>query len=298
MSNFQFNRFASVHFEGETGVVDIFELRVGFKVVKTYMGFPSQATIYLYNLNTEFMKAVVSKRYSKVTLNAGYIGNDTTLFAGEIKNARITRQGVDTVFTIYATDSGRAWERSTFSKTYDTGVAIRLMLQDLISSMEGVTEGDINAADGFPQKEVEVFSGASHKSMQRLAEDYNFDWTINNGVLDIAVRQRVLEPDNIVIVSAATGMIGSPTTTEIGVDVKVLMNPFMIPFRQLEVTGVRIFDIKMGNLFFRDGLPSTVNGLFKMREVIHKGDTRALDWYTEVVAVDVNREARRVRVGN
>lgn len=298
MSNFQFNRTASVEFAGETAegaftTVSVRELRIRFRVRKTLMGYPSQATIEIFNLGQKVMNAVINRRYGEITLNAGYVGNDTTVFKGQIKNGRISRQGTDTIFTVFATDGGRAWERATFSKTYDTGVSIRLMLSDLIGSFPDIIEGDIEAADGFEQKEVENFSGATHKSLQRLADDYNFDWIVNEGVLDIVPRQRILDPTNIIKISAATGLIGSPTTTEIGVDMKVLINPFMIPARQIELSGVKAFNIAMGNLFFRQGLPSTVNGLFKLRDIIHKGDTRSNDWYSEVVTVDVDREARK-----
>ena len=76
-------------------------------------------------------------------------------------------------------------------------------------------------------------------------------------------------------------MIGSPTITELGADVRTLMNPRLNPYRAVQITTPDA-EINVGNLFFRTKVPTLGTGLFRINKVIHTGDTRGNDWTSAI----------------
>ena len=130
-------------------------------------------------------------------------------------------------------------------------------------------------------------SGSSKDIMDSFAEEYNFDWNIQDGEILITPTDDVLLPDEAVLVTSATGMIGSPTITEIGTNVVTLLNPKLLPNKAYKVESVGV-DIELGNLFFREIPKTTAEGLYKIQEVIFKGDSREGDWISSVKGKVVN----------
>jgi len=96
-----------------------------------------------------------------------------------------------------------------------------------------------------------------------------------------------LEGDEAVLVNAATGMLGSPTVTEIGADVMTLLNPRMLPNKAFKIESVNT-DIQLGNLFFRNVKRTNAEGTYKIQEVTFKGDSREGEWTSAVKGRIIN----------
>ena len=69
--------------------------------------------------------------------------------------------------------------------------------------------------------------------------------------------------------------------TEIGADVTTLLNPSLLPNRAFLIESVNA-DVTIGNLFFRNIKRTTAEGLYKIQEVVFKGDSRDGDWLSSV----------------
>jgi len=127
----------------------------------------------------------------------------------------------------------------------------------------------------------QVLSGSSKDIMDNFAEEYGFSWSIQDGEIIITPEQEPLEGDEAVLVTAATGMIGSPTITEIGVDVTTLLNPRLLPNRGFIIESINA-EVTIGNLFFRNVKRTTAEGFYKIQEVVFRGDSRDGDWLSSV----------------
>jgi len=113
--------------------------------------------------------------------------------------------------------------------------------------------------------------------MDQFAKEYGFDWSIQDGEVITNPIGSIVGENESILIGASTGMIGSPTITEIGVDVTTLLNPRLLPNRPFQIVS-RTGDIQIGNLFFRDVKRTEAEGLYKIEEVIFKGDSREGDW--------------------
>lgn len=271
--------------DGEARVIK--GLRINFEITKSVLSFPNLCRLNIYNPNEDTL-AALQKKFTKIIINVGYEGDVRLLFKGEIRNVFQNRAGVDRLITIYAGDGERDWQNATFNKTFTENVTISSAIEEVLKSFEEVTVGVVN---GLPQAadklRGQTLSGSSKDILDQFAEEYGFDWSIQDGEVIITPIESPLEGDEAVLVNAATGMIGSPTVTEVGADVTTLLNPRMLPNKAFKIESVNA-DIQLGNLFFRNIKRTTAEGTYKIQEVTFKGDSREGDWISSVKGRIIN----------
>jgi hypothetical protein len=271
--------------DGDARVIK--DLRINFEITKSILSFPNLCRLNIYNPNEDTLAALQNK-FTKIVLNAGYEGDVKLLFKGEVRNVFQNRAGVDRLITVYAGDGERDWQNATFNKTFTENVTISAAIEEVLKSFEEVTVGVVNGLPQVADKlRGQTLSGSSKDILDQFAEEYGFDWSIQDGEVIITPVESPLEGDEAVLVNAATGMIGSPTVTEIGADVTTLLNPRMLPNRAFQIESVNA-DIQLGNLFFRDVKRTTAEGTYKIQEVTFKGDSREGDWVSSVKGRIVN----------
>jgi len=256
-------------------------LRVNFEITKSILSFPNLARITLYNPNQDTLSALEEK-YTRIVLNAGYEGDLRLLFKGDVRNVFQTKTGRDRLLTIYSGDGEKSWQNATFNKTLSESLSFSSAIQEVLKTFSDVNIGTLQ---GLPQvadkMRGQVLSGSSKDIMDNFAEEYGFSWSIQDGEIIITPEQEPLEGDEAVLVTAATGMIGSPTITEIGVDVTTLLNPRLLPNRGFIIESINA-EVTIGNLFFRNVKRTTAEGFYKIQEVVFRGDSRDGDWLSSV----------------
>lgn len=265
--------------DGEARIIK--DLRINFEITKSIISFPNLCKLVIYNPNRDTLSSL-QKKFTKITLNAGYEGNIRLLFKGEIRNVFQSKIGVDRLITIYAGDGERDWQNATFNKTFSETVAVNIAIEEVIKSFKEVTRGTI---EGLPQTADKLLgqtlSGSSKDILDQFADEYGFDWSIQDGELIITPIDSPLEGDEAVLINAVTGMLGSPTVTEIGADVTTLLNPNLLPNRAFKIESINA-DVQLGNLFFRNVKRTSAEGTYKIQEVMFKGDSREGDWSSSV----------------
>jgi len=265
--------------EGESKTIR--NLRINFEITKSVLSFPNLAKITIYNPNEDTL-SLLNKKYTKIYLNAGYGDNMGLLFKGELRNLIPSKFGVDRAVVIYAGDGERDWQNSLFNKTFTENVSIKAAIEDVLKTFKETTIGIIEGIPDIADKLLgHTLSGSSKDILDNFAEEYNFDWNIQDGEITIAPTSEALLPDEAVLINSATGMIGSPTVTEIGADVTTLLNSKLLPNRAFKIESISV-DIQLGNLFFRDIKKTTAEGIYKIQEVIFKGDSREGDWTSSI----------------
>jgi hypothetical protein len=280
----QYDRDYLLQLFTDTGeVIEITELRVVFEVTKNILGIPNLAEIKVFNMredNAEKIKNV----WNNVILYAGYKQFGETpklIFKGEIRNVTHTRDGVDKIATIFAGDGQRSIQESLFSKAFEKGFNVKQMITEVAKSF-GKPVDRVDGVDGKNGSLSGIsLSGKTKDLMDRLADQYDLNWSIQDGSVTITGEDDADQSVPAVVISRSTGMIGSPTLTEIGADARTLMNPEISPNRLVKIESDTP-EVQLGNLFFRRINREIGNGIFRVNKVIHKGDNRGNDWYSMV----------------
>ena len=271
--------------DGNTRVLR--DLRVNFEITKSVLSFPNLAKIVIYNPAPATL-AILQTKFTEIVLNAGYEGNIQLLFKGQVRNVFQTKQGPDRTVTTYSGDGEKDWQNATFNKTFTESVSISSAIGEVLKTFEEITIGVVNGLPQVADKlRGQTLSGSSKDILDNFAEEYGFNWSIQDGEVVITPIEEPLQGNQAVLVNVATGMIGSPTVTEIGADVVTLLNPKMLPNRAFKIESVNA-DVQLGNLFFRDVKRTTAEGLYKIQEVTFRGDSREGDWTSSVKGRIIN----------
>lgn len=265
--------------EGDSKIIR--SLRVSFEITKSVLSFPNLAKISIFNPNSDTL-SLLQKKYTKVLFNAGYVGDLRLIFKGEIRNVFQSKVGVDRIITVYAGDGEQDWQNATFNKTFSENVSISSAIEEVLKTFKEVTIGTINGLPQVADKlRGQTLSGSSKDILDNFADEYGFTWSIQDGEVVIVPVEEPLQGDEAVLVNAATGMLGSPTVTEIGADITTLLNPRMLPNRAFKIESVNA-DIQLGNLFFRSIPRTNAEGTYKIQEVTFRGDSRDGEWISSV----------------
>ena len=264
--------------EGKALVIT--DLRVRFEITKDLFGYPNLGDIQIFNLSRDKVTAI-SQEFTLIELQIGYGGALDTVFRGDIRNIVNRREGVDTITQFYAGDGERATRDARLSKTYAAGTSIKQIVKELAETFK-IPTAKLDGLDTTrTNQRGQTISSASKDAMDKLADDYKFHWSIQDGELVTQDRESYDKDNTVFNINRSTGMIGSPTITELGADVRTLMNPRLNPYRAIQITTPDA-EINVGNLFFRTKIPTLGTGLFRINKVVHTGDTRGNDWTSAI----------------
>lgn len=259
-------------------------LRIQFTITKDLQGFPNLAEISIYNLS-EDTRSKIQSEFENLVLKAGYVDNLKTIFTGDLRNVTKTRIGPDLITTVYAADGNKDFEEAFYNKSFNDGAKVSDIVNDVISEFKEVTKG---VTEGISQTAQKVFgatfSSDSSEVLDQLGDENDFDWSIQNGKVDIIARDSFVNEQTVI--NSQTGMINSPIITEIGADVKTLLNPSVLPGRLVKIESVAP-NFSLGNLNFRNINKTLGEGVYKVIKIIHNGDTHSNNWDSMITGSQV-----------
>lgn len=290
----QFKRFFELVIGVQGGeAVSIKELQVVFNVQKSIVGYPNLLKCHIYNL-AESTAQKINEEYNTIQLFAGYESeiflqnkNDGLIFTGEIRNIITYREGADLITTIYAGDGERTINESTYSKTFSEGVNFKEIFTDLGNSLkEKFKDLSIGRIDIDEIKLGSLsLNGSIKKILDKLSEDVNANWSIQDGEFVVIKKDDFISGQYIPVVqiNQNTGMIGLPAITEIGADCLSLLNAKIKPHGLIQISSETFLN-NLSNLQFRNTTERNLgNGIFRVNKVIHYGETRGNNWYSQVM---------------
>lgn len=294
----QYLRKVRLTFQGAGGGITInpgnetdAQLRVGFNVNKDVSGNANTAEIEIWNL-AEGHRNAVGKELDKVTLEAGYIppagisargtlpfmsggfrseasassSNVGIIFKGVLRDVRHRREGADIITTLSCGDGVKALRNAFLSKTYPAGTRVGDVIDDLYAEFEkeGIDRGEWKGLDDLPahRRPYSVCSTCSQE-MDRIARQNKLYWSMQNEAMEIVPGDGYIEA--AAFLSPSTGLIGTPTITDNGVQVEALLNPEVRPNRKVVIESQTLSMNAEG-------------GAYRVSEATYTGDNRDGDF--------------------
>lgn len=260
------------------GALDVSAIDLNFAVGKSLKPEPNTAALTLYNLSEESRNMLSAPGELTLLIEAGY-ANETDkpgqIYLGPVRSAVHTVDRADIVTTIESADSQKALGSSRFKLAVGPGAAPSVVLQAIAKSL-GVKLGNLSqaaaklAASGkvlFPL--ATSISGSSAKVLTDFCRSANLEWSVQDGELQILNLGAALDSQPYIL-NSDTGLVGSPSIDKDGV---VTLQTLML--RGLR-PGIRVV---VDSRF--------VKGTFRIQECSYTGDTRADDWYIDMVCKPV-----------
>ena len=271
--------------------LEITELRIKFEVDKSLVGSPNLAKIDIYNLK-ESDRNKINNEYSKVELYAGYKNKAKLIFKGEVRNIVHNYVAVDYISTIFAADGALALETATIDETFPAGTSTEDMVTKLLTKLPGISKGSMEGIKKCLTNKRSLLksllmSGSVKEWIDKLSADCGFNYSVNDGVVDVNTKGKPLNDEPTFLVSQKTGMIGTPEVTEIGANCTVYLRGELKLARRFKIESPTA-TINVGNQFFRKVNKNVNNNTYMIQQIKHTGDTHANEWKTDLIGVISN----------
>lgn len=284
--------------------LDLSTLRIKFSIKRSDSATPNTADIRVYNLETE-TAIRIRKEFKRVVLQAGYPGNYGVIFQGNIKQVILGRESAtDTFIDIVAGDGDRAYNFAIVNSTIAPGATQEDQVTAATAAMapKGVTAGHVGDMPTSQLPRGKVMYGNARNYLRNVAQTTNKTWSIQDGKINFVGLKTYL-PGEQVVLTSKTGMIGTPQQTNDGVNVKCLLNPRInISGRvQIDNSSIQLQRLNLEQIAAAQGNVSQINNLTPRRlnedgsyyvlVLEHVGDTRGIDWYTNMICLNIDASA-------
>ena len=262
MSIPRFNRTYTLEIDiGERTEIIRPPMRISFEADKSISGGLNKCRIQLYNIEERKRLALAKDAEQQgkripIRLSCGYQDRQELIFKGTIFTGGTERQGADLVTTIESQDGGFDFTNSFTSRTVEGGKrAVDSVRQD----MPNTDEGKITERPMLTRPKVLV--GNSAQLIDEMVGPGE-TWYIEDERLYI-IKDNEVTSRFIPVVSAATGLISTPTRSSQQVTFQTLINP----------------TVKIGR---RVKLESTtapyMDGVYRIETITYSGDNYGDAW--------------------
>ncbi|OZI57869.1 phage protein [Bordetella genomosp. 1] len=276
--------------------VELSELHFTFDITQTDNQTPNNALIKVYNVNPELALRAMQE-FRQVTLNAGYQGNYGVIFQGSIVQVRMLDEQTNSVLEIRALDGDQAYNFAFVNKTLPAGATMSNVIDEACYAMSarGAVRGYIVPRQDPNLPRAKVMFSLARDVMAAAARSTGSKWNIHNGKINLC-EESAYVPGRTILIDAKTGMLGSPTQTEKGLEVRVLLNP--------SIVAGRLIQLPASSIQMRDHWPASgqdggknaaeqrkqithtaiqPQGFYTVISVLHKGDTRGTAWESRLI---------------
>lgn len=291
--SFLFGRIAKIVIGTSDTEALVFDerFRITFTITKTNVSTPTLSTISIYNLsetdrsNMEGIPDENLKRSGEqippldMLLYAGYkeASGYELLYNGNITMVNTVYNPPNYLTEIVCGNGLRPLNDTTLQLSFAAGINTN----QIITQIAAALKMDISKASDYLTHNIAFakgysYSGLAKQAMDEVTKEAGLKWQVEKGQLIITAIDRASN-DVIIELDAKSGLIGIPTRSTNnqigdlynsgdyqGWNIKSLLQPSIIPSRQIHVTS------------------KEVTGTFLIDSVNHKGDTRSGDWLSEI----------------
>lgn len=288
--------------------IDLSALRIKFSVKRSDTQTPNFADIRVYNVAEDTAQQIFQNfspgtidantglvtNKGRVILQAGYGGNKGVIFQGNIKQIILGRESAtDTFMDIMAGDGDRAYNFAIVNTTLSKGSNTMMQLNAAAAPMApfGTTPGNTGNIPNTTLPRGKVMYGQSKTYMRNIAKSTNQAWSIQNEKITFIPLKSFL-PGTALVINAKTGMIGTPQQTNEGVNLKCLLNPKINVGTAIKLDNKSIarYKINLSVPLSAANIPApiTTDGVYYVLVCEHSGDTRGIEWYSNLVTLNAD----------
>lgn len=303
MTEQQFNRKATLIVANGDKGIDLSQLRFVFQISAADIETPNTAFIRVYNVSDDTANKI-RKEYTRVILQAGYDNaNFGVIFDGTLKQIKRGRENAtDNFLDLIAADGDIPYNFAVLNKSLSAGMSQADRL-DAIAKAAGVEVTYRPASfPGGVLPRGKVLWGMFRDEMRNFATTTGTTWNIQDGKIQVVPLTSYV-PGEAVVLTSRTGMIGLPRQTQLGIEVRCLLNPririgtrvkidnksIQEAFRQ--VTRATESLTQEAYTAFAKLATISADGFYRVLSIDYEGDTRGNSWYCDLVCLAIDPSA-------
>lgn len=282
---FYFDRICRVIIENKARIT-IENCKIKFEIIKSAKPKENMAKIEIYNLAPDTRKMIPAEE-SICRILAGYSkgGGLTEIGQGDISQIKHNRDKTEVVTEIYLAEGIRTTRSKPVSLgySYDSNLKLATICKD-ITKQTGLQfkTVDIDANKTIKTGYSDV--GSLDYVMNNLAVNFNFSWSIQNGVVVIQGNESSTRKE-ILLLTPESGLILHPESVK-----KVSRKLAKSEITQMNTKSRLVQCLLQPGLQIHDKIrlqSQDINGLFEVAKITHIGDMRGNDWYSNLEIYNV-----------
>jgi hypothetical protein len=249
-------------------------LRVTFNVSKTSQSYANNINIELTNLSQR-QRQRISQRKTRIRLYVGWANTPAILLAqGGVFNAISRKDGADIITQLTVLDGFEGMRQGLVNRTFGPRTSVASIVEAVRLTMPGVALGAIQVTGTVGSGGL-TLSDRSAPALDRLAEQYGFTWSIQNGALyalqdgQAFSRTLTLSAANRTLLKVFPLLEGTEQNN-LRVKADALLDPRMVPLNQVRIESAVTPDI---------------SGVYKITNVDYDGDTHGSTWQMSVEGI-------------
>ncbi len=247
------------------------EIAIIFNVQKHITGSPNVTEISITNLSPD-LRQKLAESILGVKLYAGYVGEELTLVSkGGVLNCTSSRAGDSEIITkLNILDGYGPQLRGFYNQAIAGGVSVDSVIRELAATLENVSIGEINVAGVIAEK-GRVFYGSTVDTLDKLARNFKFSWSIQDGVFqalddEVGSTKLYVFRSNQNLISAQP-LINGPLQQRVGVDIVSILDPRVKPGDKIRLEST---------------INPILNKIYKVTEIQLSGATHADAWQSQI----------------
>jgi hypothetical protein len=282
--------------KGQDKGLEITDLHISFDIQKTIKKNPNTSTIKVWNLKKD-TRAQLEKPDTRIVLYAGYAedAGPLMLFKGNVTYAWSKFDKADIITEFELGDGTQEMRDTTISVGYSTNIKSTSVLKDVSKQMGLPLTLPSNAPERVWKNGLS-YHGPASGLLDKVTQGTGLEWSVQNGNLQV-IQQGMVTTRQGIELALDSGLIYSPerirkarhsagggsvltgvTSTKAkkakakkeyeGWQVKSLLMPMINPGDRIKLTS------------------RFVDGVFRVHEIKHTGDSHEGDWISEMKVVD------------
>lgn len=187
--------------------VKITDLRVIIQAKRSHSKSPNEATIRIYNCSQNTVN-LLKVPGTAVMAAAGYVGQVAVFFTGDVVRHESSVEGPDQITTIFVKDSVVALRDSKINLTFKPGSSALDALKAIAGSFGLPIRQNLDITDVVLPRGL-AFNGRVRNAMDEICQFLGLEWSAQGSEIQI-IKKGGVYSDQAVLLSASTGLIGSP----------------------------------------------------------------------------------------
>jgi len=251
-------------------------LRIHFKAEKSLAKDPNKCEVKVWNLTPDQRAQLTKKRTPTVALSAGYAGETTSIFLGEVISVlhEKDKRSSDVITTVNTTDGGDKMQKARVNMSFGPRTKIDAVLRALVKSL-GLKEGNVSrvAAELAKGTKQDIYlggvtlSGNASQELTQLIRSAGLEWSVQDGAVQILNPGKAINSSAVLLDESV--LLDTPTVNTKGIVTgRTFIQRDFLPGRQVRIQH------------------EFVKGAFRLEKCTYTGDTGVGEdeWYVEFEA--------------
>lgn len=249
-----------------------------------------ECDLTIFNLNPVTRGEIVAGQYFDIRIEAGYFdGNFGTIYEGfVIRSISGDQDATTTITRLICTDSSEFRNFGFINATFEESANFYQIAEYIAENGDVPISIELDERlRNFKATGGRTLFGSQYNELQQLADDAGYGFKVENDVARIFNFDNFSDTEQTaVVLNAESGMLGIPTLTENGIEVRALLNPTYKTLGLIRLNNSDIRNEQDQPIPNRDlGAFFSTDGLYKIIKLTFEFDNETGPFQTYITAL-------------